>query len=156
VNVTIDLATLLGLRDGTAEIAGVGALPASVAQWLLADGAPLRRLIIDSATGRLIDYGTTTYVVPAALADHLIALNVRSASPHSTVDAAGADMEHNQPYTDGGATSPINVTPIDRRWHRAKTHGGWTYVKEPDTDVVVWTSPTGLSCQVDPYDYRAG
>jgi hypothetical protein len=53
VNVTIDLATLLGLRNGVAEIPGVGPIPASVALWLLADGAPLRRLVIDPLNGSL-------------------------------------------------------------------------------------------------------
>jgi hypothetical protein len=157
VNVTIDLATLLGLRDGVAEIPGVGAIPADVARWLLADGAPLRRWVIDPDNGQLLDYGTTTYLVPPALADHLIAKNIRSASPHSNILAVGADMEHNIPHHRGGPTNPINTTPIDRRWHRAKTHAGWRYVKDPETGVVTWRSPTSsLTCQIDPYDYRAG
>jgi hypothetical protein len=157
VNVSIDLATLLGLRKGVAEIPGVGSIPASAARWLLADGAPLRRLVIDPIGGRLLDYGTTTYLVPPPLADYLIAKNITSACPHSTVRADGCDMEHNVPHDRGGATNPLNTTPVERRWHRAKTHGGWTYAKDPDTDVVTWTSPnSGLTCEIHPYDYRAG
>jgi hypothetical protein len=156
VNVTIDLATLLGLRDGTAEIPGVGAIPAHAAAWLLADGAPLRRLVIDPLNGQLLDYGDA-YPVPPPLADYLIARNITSATPHSTISAEGADMEHNIPHQRGGPSNPINTTPVERRWHRAKTHGDWTYAKDPRTGVVTWTSPTsGLTCIIEPYDYRAG
>jgi hypothetical protein len=156
VNVTIDLATLLGLRNGVAEIPGVGAIPASVAWWLLADGAPLCRLVIDPLTGTLLDYGTSTYLVPPTLADYLCARNITSAAPHSSLDSRVCDMEHNLPHDKGGATDQINCTPIDRRWHRAKTHGDWTYTKDPETSIVTWTSPTGLTCRIDPHDYRLG
>ena len=154
MNITIDLLTLLGFTDKPAEIPGVGPIPASAVRNLLADGAPFRRLIIDPHNGRLLDYGQKTYTIPPALADHLIALNVTSASPHSSVPAAGCDIDHNQPYDQGGPTNPINNTPVDRRWHRAKTHADWTYEKDHETDVVIWTSPSGLTCQIDPYDYR--
>lgn len=155
VNVTIDLATLLGLRNGIAEIPGVGAIPASAARWLLADGASLRRFVIDPFNGQLLDYGTNIYRVPPPLADYLIEKNVTSAIPHSTVPADGCDMEHNVPHQQGGPTDPINTTPVERRWHRAKTHGDWQYEKDPETGAVTWTSPTsGLTCVIDPYDYR--
>jgi hypothetical protein len=154
VNVVIDLATLLGLRNGVAEIPGVGPIPASAARWLLADGAAMRRLIIDPINGQLLDYGTNTYIAPQALADYLVAKNIRSASPHSNVDSAGADIEHNIPHQQGGPTNPVNCTPVDRRWHHSKTKHRWSYRKDPDSGVVTWTSATGLTCQIDPYDYR--
>jgi hypothetical protein len=153
VNVTIDLLTLLGLRNHPAHIPGVGLIPADAARWLLADGAPLRRLIIDPDNGELLDYGHTQRV-PADLADLLIARNVTSAAPHSNVDSRICDMEHNIPHDRRGPTNPVNCTPVDRRWHRAKTHANWRYQKADD-GTVTWTSPTGLSCQIDPYDYRA-
>jgi hypothetical protein len=155
VNIVTDLATVLGMRDHPADIPGVGPIPADAVRWLLADGAPMRRLIIDPINGHLLDYGQTTYTVPPALADFLVALNVRSGSPHSSVPAEGCDMEHNTPHDRGGPTDRINTTPVERRWHRAKTHGDWTYIKCRD-GTLIWTSPTGLTAQVDPYDYRCG
>jgi hypothetical protein len=65
-------------------------------------------------------------------------------------------MEHNIPHHRGGATNPINNLPTDRRWHRAKTFASYHYRTNPKTDVVTWTSPNGLTCQIDPYDNRAG
>jgi Domain of unknown function (DUF222) len=156
LNITIDLPTLLGLRNNPAEIPGIGAIPADVARQLTADGAVLRRLIIDPRDGHLLDYGTTTYLVPPPLSDFLIAQGITSAAPHSHVNAADTDMEHDIPHDRAGPTDPVNNTPIDRRWHRAKTHAGTTYRKDPKTAVVTWQLPSGLTCQVDPYDYRTG
>jgi len=155
VNVVIELPTLLGLNAHPAEIPGIGPLPAEAALWLLADGAPLRRLVTDPLTGHLLDYGTSTYTVPPALADQLIARYIHSAGPHSTVDASLTDMEHNIPHDARGPTDPWNNTPVDRRWHNAKTHGDWTYTKD-ENGVITWTSPTGLTVRIEPHDYRLG
>lgn len=155
LNITIDLPTLLGLRNNPAVLPGVGAIPADAARQLATEGAVLRRLIIDPDDGHLLHFGTSTYKVPPRLADFLIALNLTSVGPHSNVNAADCDMEHNLPNEQGGATDPDNNSPVDRRWHRAKTHGGHTYLKDPETAAVNWQTPTGLSRQIDPYDYRS-
>lgn len=156
LNITIDLPSLLGLRDNPAEIPGVGPIPASAARHLAADGAVLRRLVIDPTDGHLLDYGTRTYTVPPALADYLTAVNRTSATPHSNVESPDCDMEHNIPHQRGGTTDPHNNTPVERRWHRGKTHGRFSYRKNPKTKSVTWTTPGGLTCQIDPYDYRTG
>ncbi|HTR69863.1 MAG TPA: DUF222 domain-containing protein [Mycobacteriales bacterium] len=156
VNIVVDYPTFLGLRDNPAEIPGVGPIPADAARWAAADGAPLRRLIVDPQTGHLLDYGRTTYVAPPPLADHLIATTIASGGPHSAVDAASCDIDHQPAFDDGGRTDPGHTTPVDRRWHRAKTHGGWTYIKDPQTAILTWRSPRGLTVEVHPHDYRPG
>ena len=51
------------------------------------------------------------------------------------------------PHPDG-ATCPCNLTPLCRRHHRHKTHGGWTNtVLWPGT--YEWTSPHGYHYRVD-------
>lgn len=156
LNVTIDTATLLGLADHPCEIPGVGMVPADVGRWLMADGAPLRRFLIDSKTGALLDYGTDTWIVPPKLADFLCAQHIKSAAPHSNVDARVCDMEHQVPHHNGGPTNPENNTPLDRRWHRSKTHGDWDYRKDPTSGIVTWRNKTGLSYRIEPHDYRLG
>ncbi len=155
VNLVLDTPTMFGLADHPAEIPGYGMVPAQAALHLLADGSPIRRLIIDPDDGHLLHYGTKTYLVPPPLADHLIALHETSVGPHSAVPAAGCDMDHNLPHDSGGATDPDNNSPLDRRWHRAKTHAGWTYLKNNE-GTVDWTSPSGLTERVHPHDYRLG
>ncbi|HWC34733.1 MAG TPA: DUF222 domain-containing protein [Mycobacteriales bacterium] len=145
VNLVLDAPTIFGVANHPAEIPGYGMVPAEAALDLLAEGSPIRRLIIDETDGHLLDYGTTTYLLPPRLADHLIALHQTSAGPHSTVPAAGCDYDHNIPFGPaGGTTDPDNLTPLDRRWHRAKTHAGWTYLKNKDGSVT-WTSRTARS-----------
>ena len=56
VNLTIDLPTLLGLANNPGQLAGYGAIPASVARELAADGK-WRRFITDPITGNLIVSG---------------------------------------------------------------------------------------------------
>jgi hypothetical protein len=155
INLCIDPPTMLGMAHHPVEIPGYGMVPADTAIKLLAEGSPLRRLIIDPQGGQLLDYGTKTYVVPPPLADFLIALHVTSAGLHSNVPAAGCDMDHNIPHAEGGGTDPDNVGPVDRRWHRGKTHANWTWVRNRDQSVT-WTSPLGLTQTVHPHDYRLG
>ncbi|WP_179229194.1 DUF222 domain-containing protein [Parenemella sanctibonifatiensis] len=42
-----------------------------------------------------------------------------------------------------------NLGPLDRKPHRAKTHGGWQ-VCQPSPGVFIWTSPLGLKYLVTP------
>jgi hypothetical protein len=153
VEVTVSLDALLGLTGTPAEIIGVGPVPASVARWLLIDGAPYRRLVTDPHTGGLLDYGRTRYTVPRDVVDHLAGLHRTSVGPISQVRARACDIDHVQPWDRGGTTEPGNLTPLDRRWHRAKTLTGWSYTKARD-GTVTWTSPKGQKCQVPVYDYR--
>ena len=70
VNVTMDLPTLLGLRDNPALLDGYGALPPSLARSLAADGS-WRRLLHDQTTGHLLDLGRLRYRPSPALADYV-------------------------------------------------------------------------------------
>jgi hypothetical protein len=155
VNVLIDLHTLLGLRDHPAEAVGYGPIPADAVRVMLAEGAPLRRLVTDPLTGQLLDYGRSTYVVPKPLARYLVAAHQQSRAPYASVPASRCDLDHDQPWSAGGATDRANITPLDRRWHRAKTHGGFTYQRHPDA-TITWTSPLGPATRSHPPDFRLG
>jgi hypothetical protein len=68
--------------------------------------------------------------------------------PHCTRPATRCDVDHAQPYEQGGPTCPCNLVPLCRGHHRAKTHSTWRY----DTVMAgsyVWTSPTGFRFRVD-------
>jgi hypothetical protein len=64
-------------------------------------------------------------------------------------------MEHNTPHHQGGTTDPDNNAPLDRRWHRAKTHAAWTYTIHTARSLT-WPSPHGLTETIHPHDYRLG
>ncbi|MFC4001115.1 DUF222 domain-containing protein [Prauserella oleivorans] len=63
--VYIDVATLIGLAENPAELAGHGPLPASIARAIAFDpSSTWRRIITDPHTGAPIDVGRTRYRRP--------------------------------------------------------------------------------------------
>ena len=141
VNVTIDLPTLLGLAENPGQLAGYGAIPASVARELAADGK-WKRFITDPQTGNLLDYGRQSYEPPQALIDFLIARDRTCRFPGCRRSAALSDLDHAQSWESGGKTSAENLGALCRRHHRLKTHNGWKVVSHTDGSCT-WTSPLG-------------
>jgi hypothetical protein len=141
VNVTIDLPTLLGLAENPGQLAGYGAIPASVARELAADGK-WKRFITDPQTGNLLDYGRQSYEPPQALIDFLIARDRTCRFPGCRRSAALSDIDHAQSWESGGRTSPDNLGALCRRHHRLKTHDGWSVESRADGSCT-WTSPLG-------------
>ena len=141
VNVTIDLPTLLGLSENPGQLAGYGAIPASVARALASDGK-WKRFITDPQTGALLDYGRETYQPPQALIDFLIARDRTCRFPGCRRSAALSDLDHAQSWEDGGTTSLDNLGALCRRHHQLKTHGGWAIESRADGSCT-WTSPLG-------------
>lgn len=146
VNVTIDLPTLLGLAENPGQLAGYGAIPASVARALASDGK-WQRFITDPQTGTLLDYGRESYEPPQALVDFLIARDRTCRFPGCRQSAARADLDHAQSWESGGETSAANLGALCRRHHRLKTHGGWKLESHPDGSCT-WTSPLGKIYEV--------
>jgi hypothetical protein len=141
INVTIDLATLLGLAENPGQLAGYGAIPASVARELASDGK-WKRFITDPQTGNLLDYGRESYEPSQALKDFLIARDRTCRFPGCRRSAALSDLDHAKSWEDGGSTSPENLGALCRRHHRLKTHDGWSVTSNEDGSCI-WVSPHG-------------
>jgi len=139
VNVTIDLPTLLGFANNPGQLAGYGAIPASLAREL-ASNSQWRRFITDPKTGALLDYGRETYEPPQPLVDFLLARDRTCRFPGCRAPARSADLDHAQSWESGGETSPQNLGALCRRHHRLKTHGGWKLESNADGSCT-WTSP---------------
>lgn len=152
VQVAVTPEALLGLDECPGEVPGVGPVPAETIRELLGE-ARLRCLTVDGDSGALLDYGRRTYRVPTALAAHVVTRDVASVGPHSTVPARRCDLDHLQPFP--GPTSVDNLAPMDRRWHRAKTHAAFTVRRRGD-GTLEWTTPLGQRARVRPHDYRLG
>jgi hypothetical protein len=141
VNVTIDLPTLLGLKENPGQLAGYGALPAQIMRALAGEGK-WRRFITDPSTGTLLDYGRDSYQPPQDLVDYLIARDRTCRFPGCRQSAARADIDHAEAWEDGGETSAANLGALCRRHHRMKTHGGWKLTSNEDGSCS-WESPDG-------------
>jgi hypothetical protein len=83
------------------------------------------------------------------------ARDATAATPGATGPATTGDLDHLVPYEQGGRTDPANLHAISRRWHRAKTLGGWSVARNDDGSVS-WTSPLGRTYRCHPHDYRLG
>ena len=154
VRVTISASALLGLDDAPGELRGFGPVPADVARVVATD-ATWQRLLTDPSTGILTDYSTTAYrpgkVLSAAVRarDDTCTFLFGCDSP-----AAWDDLDHIVPFDHDldpatsppgapGQTRATNLQPLCRRHHLLKTHAGWGVVRDPDTGVTTWTTPTG-------------
>lgn len=143
INVTIDLPTLLGLKENPGELEGHGPIPASLARKLAADGK-WRKFITDPLTGNLLDLGRTSYLPSQYLIDFLTARDRICRFPGCSQPARLGDIDHAQSWEEGGETRPGNLGFLCRRHHRLKTHGGWELESFEDGSCN-WISPNGKS-----------
>ncbi len=141
VNLTIDLPTLLGLAENPGQLSGYGAIPASVARELAADGK-WRKFITDPTTGNLLDFGRESYIPPQALRDFLLARDRTCRFPGCRRSGIKGEIDHAIPWEEGGETSPKNLGLLCKRHHQLKTHGGWKLESFEDGSCE-WTSPLG-------------
>jgi hypothetical protein len=141
ISVAIDLPTLLGLAENPGQLAGYGAIPASVARRLAADGN-WQRFVSDPSTGNLLDFGREKYTPPQELVDYLLARDRICRFPGCRRTGQSSDIDHAQSWETGGETNPANLGLLCRRHHRMKTHGGWSLESNPDGSCL-WKSPTG-------------
>lgn len=153
LQVSIDLPTLLGLRDdGVAELVGYGPIPVSVARELAGD-AKWRRLVTDPVDGHLLDYGATTYAPPRKLRDYIVARDRTCRMVGCRQPAHRNDIDHAHPFDperDDGPTSAANLGSLCRRHHRLKTLGLWE-LKTYHNGAATWISAAGHR-----YDVPAG
>lgn len=152
VNVTVDLPTLLGLAENPGQLAGYGAIPASLARSLASDST-WRRFITEPTTGALLDFGRESYEPPQSLVDFLLARDRTCRFPGCRAPAHLSDLDHAQSWESGGRTSAENLGALCRRHHRLKTHGGWKLESASDGSCV-WTSPHGKRYPVPARDIQ--
>lgn len=154
VHVAVTPEALLGMSDTPAEIPGIGPVPIEVVRDMIRD-AKIRWLTISADNGRLLDRNPKSWRIPPDVHAFADTAYPTSVGPYSTVPAARCDGEHVIRHPDGPTTEE-NVVPMDRGWHRPKTHKPGMRVKRRPDGRIEWTTPLGQTVIVDPYDYRLG
>ena len=141
--VTVALSTLLGFDDEPGELSGYGPIPAGLARDLATEtDCTWRRLVTDPATGMVLDYGRTTYRPPAGLRDFVLARDRVCAAPGCHTAARRCDLDHVQPWDDGGSTSSANLAALCAKHHDAKTRKRLRYRRDADGGYT-WITRTG-------------
>jgi hypothetical protein len=132
--------------DGTAPGSMIGSdalIPAELIAEL-AKSAKLRPLI--HPTDALPEPG---YTPSQSLADFVRCRDLTCRFPGCDKPAAGCDLDHTMPYSDGGPTHASNLKSLCRLHHLIKTFWGWRDQQLPD-GTVIWTSPSGQTYVTTP------
>jgi hypothetical protein len=148
LELTVDLPTLIGLRDRAGDLAGYGPLLGDLTRRVAADkvDAPWRYTITDPATGDLW-VGVTRRRPDTMVTRRVRARHRRCVFPGCRMPAVDCDLDHRTPHAAGGATTERNLAPLCRHDHCAR-HNGWTYQRlphgaPPGGGAHRWTSPLG-------------
>jgi hypothetical protein len=131
-------------RGGVAVIAGAGPVGVDVVRELLADpdvAVTMRRLITDPLTGHLLDLGRTRYEVPDRLREYLTIGDLTCRFPGCARKASRCQVDHADPWDDGGGTDRRNLGALCVRHHQLKTHTGWTITSSHPDGSCAWISP---------------
>jgi hypothetical protein len=142
-DVTIDLATYLGVTRTPGELTGYGPIAAETARELTAE-AQLRRLVTDPIEGTVIDVGRRRYRPTRRQHEIVKAVHQICTMPGCLRPAMHCDEDHRIDYGEGGATSTCNLHPLCRRHHNLKTQKHWRVDQLPD-GTEIWTSPLGFT-----------
>jgi hypothetical protein len=144
--VVLDLPTALAMADNPGYLPGYGAVPAELARRMAGDRDWVR-WVVEPQTGQLLDRGARRYRPGGALQAYVTARDQTCGFPGCSQPARLCDCDHVVAYRHHGhgQTIRINLGPLCRQHHNAKTHGRWRLHYDPDTHTKTWTSPLGLT-----------
>lgn len=152
----------LGIGAAGLDAIGIGPVSAlpdgtlvdsnDVARLLDSTGATghLRRLVTDPATGTAIDLGRSRYELSEPLRRWIIARDRTCRFPGCRRRATACQVDHIEPWDDGGRTDAANLHALCTRHHQLKTHTGWRVSRDPVDGRTTWISPLGRTYVVDP------
>lgn len=153
LNVTLNLSTLLGLRDDPAVLAGYGPIGAQMAREVAAQGAWTFTLI-DPRSGEVLERASKGYRPSPSVLAAVVDRAPTCTFPGCGVAASWCDIDHIAPYDHDRPgeeqTRTDGLHPLCRHHHVMKTHGRWTPQRDPATGVTTWHSRTGQVYTRDP------
>jgi hypothetical protein len=133
---------------GTGPPGGIAAAAFRAAARALAQA--LAQADADTAAGGCAHGGQThAYRPPPRLRDHITARDLTCRFPPCRQPAWRADLDHTQPFDDGGRTCRCNLGGGCRRHHQLKQHPRWK-LTQPQPGTFTWTTPTGRTYTTGP------
>jgi hypothetical protein len=142
VELTVDVATLIGLSENPGTLAGYGPVIADIARRITREQrrATWQYTVRNPATG--VTYVGVTRRRPDTDLGRRVRTRYRTCVfPGCRMPAVNCDLDHRDPVADGGPTTEWHLAPLCRHDHCAR-HTGWTY-RRLANGTHEWTSPLG-------------
>jgi len=147
VDIQVDLTTLAGLADNPGELGGYGPVIADIARQVVEEQPDAEwRYTITDDQGQVVHNGTTRRRPTINQTRNVEARNPICVFPGCRMPASECDLDHNQPWAEGGLTDPSNLAPLCRHDHVVRHHG-WT-IQQTRPGSYQWTSPLGSTYTV--------
>lgn len=141
VDIRVDLTTLAGLDDRSAEIPGLGPVIADIARKVADQQHKAEwRATVTDENGDVVHLVTTSRRPTTAISRITEATQPTCSYPGCRMPARDSDFDHLESHAEGGETSTRNGGPKCRHDHVLKDHG-WTHRRVKGKDI--WTSPLG-------------
>lgn len=143
VDMHVDLETLTGMSESSAELAGYGPVHADIARQVAANQPKAEwRFTVTDKNGQVVHTGITRRR-PTAHQKREIHARYRTCTfPGCRMPATQCDIDHITPWAEGGPTSVENNGPLCEYDHTGRHKAGWTYERLPDGRHQ-WTSRLG-------------
>jgi hypothetical protein len=109
-----------------------------------------RRLLTDPVDGRLVIQDVKTYRPSAAQRRFVLARHDWASACRGSTTRTGLQLDHDSPYAAGGATSALNLAPLDEHTHQRKTQRRWRHAYDGATGTLTQTSELGRIYRTTP------
>lgn len=143
VNVSMSLATLLGLEDGPCEMDRAGAISPDVARALAAQAPVWQRILTDPVDGHVVTQEIKAYRPSEAMRRFVLTRAGGVCASRGCGHRSRLQLDHVLRYPEGPTTA-ANLAPFDQRHHENKTSGGWAHRLDAETGAVTQTTPLGV------------
>ncbi|MGO4782397.1 DUF222 domain-containing protein [Cryobacterium sp. W22_MBD10_FK3] len=149
VMITVPVLTLLGLDDEPATLEGYGPISPETAREIAGHAPSFTRLLTHPETGVVLSLGKTQHKNTKAMKKWLRVRDETCRFPGCARPAVTSDVDHTDPWADGGRTDSDNLAHLCEPHHRLKHLSQWRVTQEPG-GVLLWTSPGQRSYRTDP------
>lgn len=142
VDIHVDLETLAELSESPGELAGYGPVIADIARQTTAaqSKAVWRYTITDN--GQVVDSGITRRRPTTDQRRQSETADATCIFPGCRMPATGCDLDHREPWSEGGPTEVDNLVPVCRRDHMVRHKAHWTHEALHNGDHI-WTTRLG-------------
>jgi len=152
VSITVPVLTLLGTSNEPAILNGHVPIDAETARRIAGTATSFTRILVHPETGCTLSVGRESYSPPAELKKYTEVRDGTCRAPGCNRQATNSDLDHTQPWSDGGTTSADNLVHLCSPCHRLKHQSSFTTSQKPNGDLV-WTSPSGKEYLTEPASY---